>query len=51
VIGDFVASEENAGRPAAAMLAAIKSLTEKYQDKTPDQLMSDAISNPVLYEQ
>lgn len=51
VIGDFVATEEAAGRPAARMIAAIKVLTEKYQDKTPDQLMSAAISNPVLYEQ
>lgn len=51
VIGDFVATEEAAGRPAAAMLAAIKALTEKYQNKTPDELMSEAISNPVIYEQ
>jgi TRAP-type C4-dicarboxylate transport system substrate-binding protein len=51
VIGDFVTAEEAAGRPAAAMIAAFKSLTAKYRDKTPDQLMSDAISNPVLYDQ
>jgi TRAP-type C4-dicarboxylate transport system substrate-binding protein len=51
VIGDFTAAEEAAGRPAMAMLAAIKKLTEKYQGKTPDQLMSDTISNPILYEQ
>jgi TRAP-type C4-dicarboxylate transport system substrate-binding protein len=51
VIGDFVAAEEAAGRPAAAMIAAIKALAQKYQDKTPDQLMADAISNPVLYDQ
>jgi TRAP-type C4-dicarboxylate transport system substrate-binding protein len=51
VIGDFVAAEQAAGRPAAAMIAAIKTLAQKYQDKTPDQLMSDAISNPRLYEQ
>jgi TRAP-type C4-dicarboxylate transport system substrate-binding protein len=51
VIGDFVAAEEAVGRPAAAMIAAVKALTEKYRDKTPDQLMSDAISHPILYEQ
>jgi TRAP-type C4-dicarboxylate transport system substrate-binding protein len=51
VIGDFVAAEEAAGRPATAMIAAIKALAQEYQDKTPDQLMSGAISHPVLYDQ
>jgi TRAP-type C4-dicarboxylate transport system substrate-binding protein len=51
VIGDFVAAGEAAGRPAAALIAAIASLAEKYQGKTPDQLMAEAISHPILYEQ
>ena len=51
VVGDFVAAEEAAGRPAAAMVGAINSLNEKYRNKTPDQLMSAAIFHPVLYIQ
>jgi TRAP-type C4-dicarboxylate transport system substrate-binding protein len=51
VIGDFVMREEGEGRPAASMIGAINSLNEKYRSKTPDQLMSAAISHPVLYTQ
>jgi len=42
VIGDFVAMEE-AAASGRGDDRAIKALTEKYRDKTPDQLMSEAI--------
>lgn len=51
VVGLFVLSEEGAGRPAARMIAAIAALTAKYQDKSPDQLMTDAITDPILWDQ
>ena len=51
VIEDFVAQEEAAGRPAAALISSIKSLAKKYEKKSPDQLMSDAISSPIIWQQ
>ena len=51
VIGNFVTSEEGAGRPAARMIAAIETLTKKYQNKSPDQLMVDAIADPIQWGQ
>lgn len=51
VVGNFVAQQEAAGRPAAALMSSIKSLTKKYEGKSPDHLMSDAMSNPILWEQ
>jgi TRAP-type C4-dicarboxylate transport system substrate-binding protein len=51
VIGHFVDAEETAGRPAAAMMTAIQTLTKKYANKSPDQLMADAIADPIQWEQ
>lgn len=49
VIGDFIDKEEAAGRPAAAMMTAIQTLTKKYQNKSPDQLMTEAIADPIQW--
>jgi TRAP-type C4-dicarboxylate transport system substrate-binding protein len=51
VIGRFVDAEEAAGRPAAAMMTAIQQLTKKYANKSPDQLMADAIADPIQWDQ
>jgi TRAP-type C4-dicarboxylate transport system substrate-binding protein len=51
VIGDFIDSEEAAGRPAVAMMTSIKTLTKKYENKSPDQLMADAITDPIQWDQ
>jgi len=51
VIGEFVAGGRSRRASGGSDARRYQSLTEKYQDKTPDQLMSDAISNPVLYDQ
>jgi TRAP-type C4-dicarboxylate transport system substrate-binding protein len=51
VIGAFVDAEEAAGRPAAAMMTAIQTLTKKYAKKSPDQLMADAIADPIQWDQ
>ena len=51
VVGDFVAREEAAGRPAAALMSAIATLSQQLAGKSPDELMSDAISDPILWEQ
>ena len=49
VIGNFIDKEEAAGRPAAAMMTAIQTLTKKYRNKSPDQLMTEAIANPIQW--
>ncbi len=51
VISAFVDAEEAAGRPAAAMMTAIDTLTKKYVNKSPDQLMANAIADPIQWEQ
>jgi TRAP-type C4-dicarboxylate transport system substrate-binding protein len=51
VIGNFIDSEEAAGRPAVAMMTSIKTLTKKYENKSPDQLMADAITDPIQWDQ
>ena len=51
VIGAFVDAEEAAGRSAAAMMTAIQRLTKKYANKSPDQLMADAIVDPIQWDQ
>jgi TRAP-type C4-dicarboxylate transport system substrate-binding protein len=51
VVDDFVAREEAAGRPAASLVSAIEALTKQHERKSPDQLMSDAITNPVTWDQ
>ena len=51
VIAGFVAREEAAGRPADALMSAIGQLTSKHQGKSPDQLMREAISDPIQWDQ
>lgn len=51
VIGNFIDVEEAGGRPAAAMIASIKALTKKYEGRSPDQLMADAITDPIQWDQ
>jgi len=51
VIDRFVADQEAAGRPAAALVAEIAVLTERYRDRSPDRLMRDAIDDPILWDQ
>lgn len=50
VIGNVIESEEAAGRPAASMMTAITSLTAKYAGQSPDQLMAEAIADPIQWE-
>lgn len=51
VIGNFIDTEQTAGRPAAAMMTAIQTLTQKYRSKSADQLMTDAIADPIYWDQ
>ncbi len=51
VIDNFIATQEAAGRPAAALIAAIGALTERYRAASPDQLMTEAIAHPILWDQ
>lgn len=51
VITGFIAREEGAGRPADALMSAIGRLTNKHEGKSPDQLMREAISDPIRWDQ
>ena len=51
VIEGFIAQEEAAGRPAGALMSAIRQLTSKHEGKSPDQLMREAISDPIQWDQ
>ena len=51
VVAGFIDAEQAAGLPAAAMMASIKALTMKYEDRSPDRLMADAIADPILWDQ
>lgn len=47
VVDTFIAKEEAAGRPARAMIHDIADAVEEHQGKTPNDLMREAILNPV----
>jgi TRAP-type C4-dicarboxylate transport system substrate-binding protein len=47
VVDTFIAKEETEGRPARAMIHDIADAVEEYQGKTPNDLMREAILNPV----
>jgi uncharacterized sporulation protein YeaH/YhbH (DUF444 family) len=47
VVDTFIAREESEGRPARAMIHDIADAVEELQDKTPNDLMREAILNPV----
>lgn len=47
LVDRFVAQEEEAGRPARAMLSTIEALNEAHRNKTANDLMMEAIAEPV----
>ncbi len=47
IVDAFAAKEEAAGRPARAMLHDVQNAVEEWQSKTPNDLMREAILNPV----
>lgn len=47
VVDTFIAREEAAGRPARAMIHDIADAVEEHQGKTPNDLMREAILDPV----
>jgi TRAP-type C4-dicarboxylate transport system substrate-binding protein len=47
VVDTFIAKEEAEGRPARAMIHDIADAVEEHQGKTPNDLMREAILNPV----